>query len=109
MIVECSHCHTKYNIDEKKVPASGVKVRCQKCQNIIFVKKEEPTPPLMPEVPTEVTKPPEPEAPKPAEPEIPKEAERPQVFEEPKPTPLTEMNEEDRKALRKALDATEKS
>ena len=109
MIVECSHCHTKYNIDEKKVPDSGIKTQCPKCKNIIFIKKEEPTPQptTPPEVPTEVTEPPEPEVPKPAEPEVTKpsepeisvEAETPPVVEEPKPTPppTVEMSEEDKK------------
>jgi predicted Zn finger-like uncharacterized protein len=50
MIVECSHCHTKYNVDDNKIPAAGVKVRCKQCQNIIVIKKEEPQP-VIPEVP----------------------------------------------------------
>lgn len=39
MIVECGHCHAKYNIDDKKIPASGVKVRCKKCGNVIYIRK----------------------------------------------------------------------
>jgi predicted Zn finger-like uncharacterized protein len=39
MIVECSHCHTKYNIDDRKIPAQGVKVRCKKCGEVIYIKK----------------------------------------------------------------------
>ncbi|KPJ72821.1 hypothetical protein AMJ52_05145, partial [candidate division TA06 bacterium DG_78] len=46
MIVECSHCHRKYNVDDNKIPAAGVKVRCKQCQNIIVIKKEEPQPAL---------------------------------------------------------------
>ena len=38
MIVECSQCHTKYNVDDNKIPLLGVKVRCRQCQNIIFIK-----------------------------------------------------------------------
>lgn len=44
MIVECSRCHTKYNIDDKKIPRVGVKVRCRECQNVLFIKREESTP-----------------------------------------------------------------
>ncbi|MBE0431855.1 zinc-ribbon domain-containing protein [candidate division WOR-3 bacterium] len=39
MIVECSRCPAKYNVDDKKIPASGVKVRCKKCGNIIYIRK----------------------------------------------------------------------
>jgi predicted Zn finger-like uncharacterized protein len=39
MIAECSHCHTKYNIDERKIPVSGVKVRCKKCSNVFYIKR----------------------------------------------------------------------
>jgi len=42
MIVECNHCHTKYNIDEGKIPSAGVKVRCKKCSNVIYIKKAPP-------------------------------------------------------------------
>lgn len=43
MIVECSHCHTKYNIDDKKIPEAGVRVRCKKCGDIMYIKR--PVPP----------------------------------------------------------------
>ncbi len=42
MIVECSHCHTKYNIDEKKIPEGGVRVRCKKCGDVMYIKKSAP-------------------------------------------------------------------
>ena len=42
MIVECSNCHTKYNVNEEKIPASGVKVKCHKCQAIIAIRKPAP-------------------------------------------------------------------
>ncbi|MEO0184949.1 MAG: zinc-ribbon domain-containing protein [candidate division WOR-3 bacterium] len=45
MIVECTNCHSKYNIDQSKIPATGVKVRCPKCQNVISIMKEIPQPP----------------------------------------------------------------
>jgi len=60
MIVECGHCHAQYNVDDKKIPATGVKVRCHKCQNIILIQKPEPvTPPVVPPVVPPVTTHPE--------------------------------------------------
>lgn len=46
MIVECGSCRTKYNIDEKKVPATGVKVRCKKCGGVIYIKRPKAAPPI---------------------------------------------------------------
>ena len=43
MIAECAHCHTKYNIDERKIPEHGVKVRCKKCGDIMYIKRSAPT------------------------------------------------------------------
>ena len=45
MIVECGSCRKKYNIDEKKVPATGVKVRCKKCGGVIYIKRPKATTP----------------------------------------------------------------
>ena len=42
MIVECSHCHTKYNIDERKIPENGVRVRCKKCGDVMYIKRLAP-------------------------------------------------------------------
>lgn len=42
MIAECSNCHTRYNIDEKKIPAAGVKVRCKRCGNVIYIRRPAP-------------------------------------------------------------------
>jgi len=99
MIVECSSCHTKYNVDESKIPPTGVKVRCRKCQNIIFIKKEvpppQPTAPEIPAAPPKPEQPPPPEPQKPPEPTAPTEAAIPRVE---KPAPLPEgMSEEDKK------------
>jgi predicted Zn finger-like uncharacterized protein len=44
MIVECNNCHAKYNVDESKVPVNGIKVKCHKCQSIIFIQREKPVP-----------------------------------------------------------------
>jgi len=97
MIVECSQCHTKYNVDDNKIPLLGVKVRCRQCQNIIFIKKEEPKPapsPIMPEKPAQPAEPPEPPTPplkeaKPVEQPVP---------EAPRPTPQATLPEVPRHA-----------
>jgi predicted Zn finger-like uncharacterized protein len=62
MIVECVNCHAKYNVDDKKIPPAGVKVRCHKCQNILIIQKPEPIPPLITPVPPPEVKEPTPPA-----------------------------------------------
>ncbi len=37
MIVECSHCHTKFNLPDDKVKPEGVKIRCTRCKNVFEV------------------------------------------------------------------------
>lgn len=39
MKVECSGCASVYNIDDTKIPESGARVKCPKCQNVLVVKK----------------------------------------------------------------------
>jgi predicted Zn finger-like uncharacterized protein len=34
MIVTCDGCHTKYLLDDEKVPDGGIRVRCPKCRNV---------------------------------------------------------------------------
>jgi len=116
MIVECQFCHAKYNVDENKVPPTGVRVRCHKCQNILLIQKLEPPskpsvveappkPTEMPQPPLEEKKPPEPEMPPPPPevtrpfiPETPFAQQKPvEVPEKPKPTPTPAMSEEDKK------------
>ncbi len=58
MIVECEVCQTKYNLENSKITAQGVKVRCVKCQNIFSVTPPSATPPTPPSPPT--PSPPEP-------------------------------------------------
>lgn len=86
MIVECSNCHTKYNVDEKRIPPDGVKVKCHKCQHVISIKREESVPqPIEPEVPAPPTE----------EPEVPSEpTQEPGVPTEPSGTPETEESAE---------------
>ncbi len=40
MIAQCEKCKSKFRIDDAKVPAAGLKVRCTKCMHIFFLKKE---------------------------------------------------------------------
>src|SRR3989304_10335293 len=37
MIVQCNVCNTNFRLDDSKVTAKGVKVRCTKCQNVFVV------------------------------------------------------------------------
>jgi len=61
MIVECNNCHAKYNVDESKIPDTGIKVKCHKCQSIIFIQKAKsiPEPAPTPEPVAAPTPPPE--------------------------------------------------
>jgi len=57
MVIECNQCHARYNVDENKIPPSGVKVRCHKCQNVIVIQKEPAKPepsaePVQPDIPS---------------------------------------------------------
>lgn len=36
--VECEKCQSPYQVDEKRVPATGLKLRCRKCQHSFLVK-----------------------------------------------------------------------
>jgi len=106
MVIECSNCHARYNVDENKIPPSGVKVRCHKCQNIMVIQREpakpetSPTPePVQPEIPPTPdmqppVPPPEPPPSPPSEPEIPPvsepvipPSEGESTFPEPPPVP----------------------
>ncbi|OGC41617.1 hypothetical protein A2Y85_04615 [candidate division WOR-3 bacterium RBG_13_43_14] len=92
MIVICNSCQTKYSVDERKIPAAGVKVRCHKCQNIILIKPPETSvaPPAAPSIPTPSkpvpsTEPPKPTMPEPVMPEPPSEPSVAKPIETPAP------------------------
>lgn len=38
MIVECSECQTRFQLDDSRVPASGIRVRCSRCKHAFFLK-----------------------------------------------------------------------
>ena len=42
MIIQCEQCSTKFRLDDSKVTAKGVKVRCAKCKHVFSVKQEQP-------------------------------------------------------------------
>jgi predicted Zn finger-like uncharacterized protein len=42
MVVGCVNCTTKFVVPDDKVPETGIKVRCSKCQHTFYIKKEKP-------------------------------------------------------------------
>src|SRR5215470_1869410 len=38
MRATCPSCHTNYNIDDKRIPSGGAKLRCAKCQTLFSTK-----------------------------------------------------------------------
>ncbi|HEX9306057.1 MAG TPA: tetratricopeptide repeat protein [Anaeromyxobacter sp.] len=44
MKVACPHCSVAYTIDDRRVPATGLKVRCPKCRNTFPVRRAEAAP-----------------------------------------------------------------
>ena len=39
MIVDCESCHTRFKLDEARIPATGAKVRCSRCKTAFIVKR----------------------------------------------------------------------
>lgn len=39
MIVECKSCHSRFRLDEARVPATGAKVRCSHCKTAFVVQR----------------------------------------------------------------------
>ena len=37
MIVECSNCQTRFQLDESRIPARGIRVRCSRCKESFFL------------------------------------------------------------------------
>jgi len=38
VIVECSECQTRFQLDDSRVPAAGIRVRCSRCKHAFFLK-----------------------------------------------------------------------
>jgi predicted Zn finger-like uncharacterized protein len=69
MVVTCHSCASKFRVDDSKIGARGVKVRCAKCQTMIIVKPEADQAIGLDDVATQVTAPPR--APEPEMPAMP--------------------------------------
>lgn len=41
MIIICEKCDTRFNLDDSRIPADGVKVRCSRCKHAFFVQPEQ--------------------------------------------------------------------
>jgi predicted Zn finger-like uncharacterized protein len=39
VIVDCESCHTRFRLDEARIPAAGAKVRCSKCKAAFHVQR----------------------------------------------------------------------
>jgi predicted Zn finger-like uncharacterized protein len=37
MIITCASCLTKFSLDDSRIPAGGVKVRCSRCKHVFYV------------------------------------------------------------------------
>ncbi|HEX8539543.1 MAG TPA: zinc-ribbon domain-containing protein, partial [Cystobacter sp.] len=48
MKVSCPSCQTNYNIDDKRIPPGGAKLKCARCQNTFPIKADEPARPPTP-------------------------------------------------------------
>ncbi|UCF71403.1 MAG: zinc-ribbon domain-containing protein [candidate division WOR-3 bacterium] len=100
MIAECGTCHTRYNIDERKIPPAGVKVRCKKCGNVIYIRRPSP----QPAVPKTQTVPSEGESPATTRSTISKTGPPPPVVEKPPSLELPKKAEAERKAVEESVE-----
>jgi predicted Zn finger-like uncharacterized protein len=39
VIVDCQSCHTRFRLDESRIPATGAKVRCSRCKTAFIVQR----------------------------------------------------------------------
>jgi predicted Zn finger-like uncharacterized protein len=44
VIIECESCHTRFRLDDARIPATGAKVRCSRCKTAFLVKRPGATP-----------------------------------------------------------------
>jgi predicted Zn finger-like uncharacterized protein len=66
VIIECSHCHSKYQYDEARFDGKvSKKIRCAKCQQVFEIRN--PVTPTAPAVPSAPPAAPKPEPPPPRE------------------------------------------
>lgn len=62
MVVICGKCQRKFNLDDAKIPETGVKVRCSKCGFTFLVQKPAPPQAEKPKAPAASPRPPAPAA-----------------------------------------------
>jgi predicted Zn finger-like uncharacterized protein len=68
VIVDCESCHTRFRLDESRIPATGAKVRCSRCKAAFVVQRPSATrDEVIEEVVAEASNPGTPHAPAPAE------------------------------------------
>ena len=68
MIVDCESCHTRFRLDEARIPATGAKVRCSRCKAAFVVQRPDASrAEIIEEVVAEATHPGAPRAPTPTE------------------------------------------
>jgi len=68
VIVDCESCHTRFRLDESRIPATGAKVRCSRCKAAFVVQRPSATrDEIIDEVVAEASNPGTPLAPAPAE------------------------------------------
>lgn len=41
MIIQCDKCKTRFNLDDSRVTAAGIRVRCSRCSHTFVVRREE--------------------------------------------------------------------
>jgi len=39
VIIECKSCHTRFRLDDERIPAAGAKVRCSRCKTAFVVQR----------------------------------------------------------------------
>ena len=101
MIAECGSCKAKYNIDEKKIPPAGVKVRCKKCGGVMYIRRPSGTAPAAPAPPKKTTY----TAPAPvSEPGVTQGPPPPPQVEKPPSVDLPKRAEAERKAVEESVE-----
>ncbi len=99
MIAECPKCHTRYKIDENRVPAAGVKVRCKKCDSVIAIRRPSSQQPTI-----DLERPYEGMARPTATPPVQKDVPPPPTVERPPRLELPKKAEAERKAVEESVE-----
>ncbi len=65
MIVACERCHTRFHLDDARIPKGGVQVRCSRCKHAFLLRSSAPKAPELPPRPVEAAPPASPSTPQP--------------------------------------------